>query len=167
VLEFGTVTLEWGTLAFQVIIFLLLLIVVSKYATGPIAKVLEKRRLHVENELATAERNRKESENLLAEQRRMLDEARSESKAIIDRATKQASDEAAKIIAEAQAATESMKANASAELAREVAKAKAELRDEVASISVLLASKIIEKELDEAAQKTTVDKFLAQVGDRL
>lgn len=166
-LEFGTVSLEWGTLLFQVIVFILLLIVVSKYATGPIANVLEKRRQHVANEISTAERSRQEAEALLAEQRRLLDEARAESKAIIDRATKQASDEAAKIVAEAQAAAERMKASASAELAREVEKAKAELRGELTSISVLLASKIIEKELDEEAQKSTVDKFLAQVGDRL
>lgn len=165
--EFGAVSLEWGTLLLQVIIFVLLLIVVSKYATKPIANVLEKRRLHVENELATAERNHKESEKLLAEQRRLLDEARVESKAIIDRAAKQASDEASKIVAEAQAASERMKADASAELAREVEKAKLELREQMTGLSVLLASKIIEKELDEAAQKSTVDKFLAQVGDRL
>ncbi|CAI9001123.1 MULTISPECIES: F0F1 ATP synthase subunit B [Brevibacillus] len=165
--EFGAVSLEWGTLLLQVIIFILLLIVVSKYATGPIASVLEKRRAHVENELATAERNHKESEKLLAEQRRLLDEARAESKAIIDRAAKQASDEASKIVAEAQAASERMKADASAELAREVEKAKLELREQMTGLSVLLASKIIEKELDEAAQKSTVDKFLAQVGDRL
>ncbi|GEC91621.1 MULTISPECIES: F0F1 ATP synthase subunit B [Brevibacillus] len=165
--EFGAVSLEWGTLLLQVIIFVLLLIVVSKYATGPIANVLEKRRAHVENELATAERNHKESEKLLAEQRRLLDEARAESKAIIDRAAKQASDEASKIVAEAQAASERMKADASAELAREVEKAKLELREQMTGLSVLLASKIIEKELDEAAQKSTVDKFLAQVGDRL
>lgn len=165
--EFGAVSLEWGTLLLQVIIFVLLLIVVSKYATGPIAGVLEKRRAHVENELATAERNHKESEKLLAEQRRLLDEARAESKAIIDRAAKQASDEASKIVAEAQAASERMKADASAELAREVEKAKLELREQMTGLSVLLASKITEKELDEAAQKSTVDKFLAQVGDRL
>ncbi|MFS0555739.1 F0F1 ATP synthase subunit B [Brevibacillus sp. 179-C9.3 HS] len=165
--EFGAVSLEWGTLLLQVIIFVLLLIVVSKYATKPIANVLEKRRAHVENELATAERNHKESEKLLAEQRRLLDEARAESKAIIDRAAKQASDEASKIVAEAQAASERMKADASAELAREVEKAKLELREQMTGLSVLLASKIIEKELDEAAQKSTVDKFLAQVGDRL
>ncbi|MCK9906511.1 hypothetical protein MXD63_41795, partial [Frankia sp. Cpl3] len=88
-------------------------------------------------------------------------------KAIIDRATKQASDEASRIAQEAQATAERMKADARAELSREVEKAKAELRDQMAGLSVLLAAKIIEKELDEAAQKATVDKFLAQVGDRL
>ncbi|WP_416037061.1 hypothetical protein, partial [Rhodococcus rhodochrous] len=102
-------------------------------------------------------KSRQEAEALLAEQRRVLDEARVEAKAIIDRATKQAADESAKLVADAQAATERMKADASKELAREVEKAKAELRDQMTGLSVLLASKIIEKELDEAAQKATVD----------
>lgn len=166
-LDFGAVSLNWGDMLTQVIVFLVLLLVVRKFAMGPIVAVMEKRRQHVENEIATAERGRKDAESLLAEQRRVLDEARIESKAIIDRAAKQASDEASRLIAEAQAATERMKADASTELAREVAKAKAELRDQMTGLSVLLASKIIEKELDETAQKAAVDKFLAQVGDRL
>jgi len=167
-LDFGAVALEWGSLLTQAIVFLLLLLAVRKFAMGPIVAVMEKRRQHIENEITTAERSRKEAEALLAEQRRVLDEARLEAKSIIDRATKQASDEAAKIVADAQAAAaERMKADASAELAREVEKAKAELRDQMTGLSVLLASKIIEKELDEATQKATIDKFLAQVGDRL
>ncbi|MDA5108156.1 F0F1 ATP synthase subunit B [Brevibacillus thermoruber] len=166
-LDFGAVALEWGSLLTQAIVFLLLLLAVRKFAMGPIVAVMEKRRQHIESEITTAERSRKEAEALLAEQRRVLDEARLEAKSIIDRATKQASDEAAKIVADAQAAAERLKADASAELAREVEKAKAELRDQMTGLSVLLASKIIEKELDEATQKATVDKFLAQVGDRL
>lgn len=166
-LDFGAVALEWGSLLTQAIVFLLLLLAVRKFAMGPIVAVMEKRRQHIESEITTAERSRKEAEALLAEQRRVLDEARLEAKSIIDRATKQASDEATKIVADAQAAAERLKADASAELAREVEKAKAELRDQMTGLSVLLASKIIEKELDEATQKATVDKFLAQVGDRL
>ncbi|NGQ95558.1 F0F1 ATP synthase subunit B [Brevibacillus sp. SYP-B805] len=166
-LDYGAISLELGTMLTQLIVFIILLLAVRKFAMGPIMAVMEKRRQHIENEIATAERSRQEAEALLAEQRRVLDEARSESKAILDRAAKQASDEAARIIAEAQATAERLKADASADIAREVEKAKAELRDQMAGLSVLLASKIIEKELDEAAQKEAVDKFLAQVGERL
>jgi F-type H+-transporting ATPase subunit b len=166
-LDFGAVSLDWGTMLFQALVFLVLLLVVRKFAMGPVMAVLEKRRQHVENEILTAERNRQEAEALLAEQRRLLDEARIEAKSILDRVTKQANDESARILEEAKTTAERMKAEASAELAREVEKAKAELRDQMAGLSVLLASKIIEKELDEAAQKASVDQFLKQVGDRL
>lgn len=166
-LDFGAVSLEWGSLLFQVIVFILLMIAVAKYATGPISNVLEKRRQYVENEIKTAERNRQEAEALLAEQRKLLDEARLESKAILDRVTKQANDESSRIIAEARENAERLKREATAEINREVEKAKAELQEQVAGLSVLLASKIIEKELDEAAQKASIDKFLKQVGERL
>lgn len=166
-LDLGTVSLEWGTLLFQLIVFLILLALVRKFALGPALSVMEKRRQHIESEISNAERNRQEAEKLLAEQRRLLDETRQESKAILDRAAKQANDEAARIVEEAKASAERLKADASAELAREVEKAKAELRDQMAGLSVMLASKIIEKELDEAAQKSTVEQFLKQVGDRL
>ncbi|WP_019121081.1 F0F1 ATP synthase subunit B [Brevibacillus massiliensis] len=166
-LDFGQVTLELGSLLFQVIVFIILLIAVSKFATGPISAMLEKRRQHVENEISAAERSRQEAETLLSEQRRLLDEARNEAKAILDRVTKQAGDEAARIVEEARATAERLKAEAQADLAREVEKAKAELREQVTGLSVLLASKIIEKELDEATQKSSIDQFLKQVGDRL
>lgn len=165
--DLGAVSLEYGTMLFQLLFFLILLALVSKFAMKPAMAVMEKRRQHIENEISTAERNRQEAEALLAEQRRILDEARTEAKTILDRVTKQANDESARIIEEAKATNERLKADASAELAREVEKAKAELRDQMAGLSVLLASKIIEKELDEAAQKASVDQFLKQVGDRL
>ncbi|MGC5324979.1 F0F1 ATP synthase subunit B [Brevibacillus sp. SYSU BS000544] len=165
--DLGAVGLEFGTMLTQLVMFLILLALVGKFAMKPAMSVMEKRRQHIENEISTAERNRQEAEALLAEQRRILDEARTEAKAILDRVTKQASDESARIIDEAKTANERMKAEASSELAREVEKAKAELRDQMAGLSVLLASKIIEKELDEAAQKASVDQFLKQVGDSL
>ncbi len=166
-LDLGTVSLEWGTMLFQFLVFLILLALVRAFAMKPIQGVMEQRRRHIENEISTAERNRQEAEALLAEQRRVLDEARLETKEILDRANKQATAEANRIIEEAKASAESMKASASAELAREVEKAKAELRDQMTALSVMLASKIIEKELDEASQKENVNKFLVQVGDRL
>ncbi len=166
-IDLGTISLEFGTLLFQLLVIILLLVLVSKFALGPALKIMEKRRENIENDINNAERNRQEAEALLAEQRRVLDESRQESKAILDRAAKQANDEAARIVEEAKATAERMKAEASADLAREVEKAKAELRDQMAGLSVLLASKIIEKELDEAAQKSSVEQFLKQVGDRL
>jgi len=166
-LDFGAVSLEYGTFLFQILVFLLLMVIVRKFAMGPATAVMEKRRQHIENEISSAERNRKEAEALLAEQRRVLDEARQETKAILERATKQATNDANRIVEEAKASAETLKAQTSAELAREVEKAKAELRDQMTSLSVLLASKIIEKELDEAAQKESVNKFLVQVGDRI
>jgi len=167
VIDLGAITLEWGTMLTQLIVFLILLLAVRKLAMGPVVAMMEKRRQHIANEISSAERNRQEAEALLAEQRRVLDEARQETKVILDRAAKQANDEAARIVAEAQETATRLKNEASAEITREVEKAKAELRDQMAGLSVLLASKIIEKELNEAAQKETVDKFLAQVGDRL
>jgi F-type H+-transporting ATPase subunit b len=166
-LDFGAISFDLGTFLFQILTFLVLLFLVSRFAMKPAAAVMEKRQQHIANEIQTAERNRQEAEALLAEQRRVLDEARIEAKNILDRITKQANDESARIIQEAQATAERLKAEASAEIAREVEKAKAELRDQMTGLSVLLASKIIEKELDENAQKATVDQFLQQVGSRL
>ncbi|WP_232697900.1 F0F1 ATP synthase subunit B [Brevibacillus daliensis] len=166
-IDLGALTLEWGSMLFQFIAFLILLVIVRKFAVGPVTKIMETRRQNIASEIEAAEKNRKESEGFIAEQRRLLDEARQETKAILERASKQAQDEEARIKHEALEAAARIKAEATAEIARETEKAKEELRKQMAGLSVMLASKIIEKELDEATQKETIDQFLKQVGDRL
>lgn len=166
-IQFGNVSLEFGTMLFQLVTFLILLVLVKKFAWGPAMSVLEKRQKHIENEILSAEKARQEAEQILAEQRAVLKQAREEAHAIVERAKKQSEIEAAEIIKGAEERSARMIEEAKNEINREKDKAVAALRDQVAGLSVLLASKIIEKEMSEQDQKETIDLFLKQVGDRL
>lgn len=166
-IELGTVRIEFGTMLFQVIMFLILLLVVRKFAMGPAMRVLEKRQENIETQIATAERNRAEAEALLEEQRKVLKNARDEAHQIVERAKKQSEVEAKQIMESANQRAERMIEDARSEINREKDKAVAALRDQVASLSVLLASKIIEKEMDQKQQQATIEQFMKQVGDRL
>ncbi|MBO8172011.1 MAG: F0F1 ATP synthase subunit B [Bacillaceae bacterium] len=152
---------------FQVITFIILLLIVRKFAMGPAMSVLEKRQKHIEEQITTAEKNREEAQKLLEEQRAALKEARDEAHEIVERAKKQSEVEAKEILNSAKERADRMVEEARAEIEREKDKAVAELRDQVTSLSVLLASKIIEKELDEKQQQEVIDQFMKQVGDRL
>ncbi len=165
--DLGSIRIEWGTMLFQIVILLVLLWIVAKFAIGPAMKVLEKRQQQIENQISTAEKNRAEAETLLKEQKQALQQAREEAHQIIERAKKQSELEAKEILEAAQKRSERMLEEARAEITREKDKAVAELRDQVASLSVMLAAKVIEKELDQSQQQEVIDQFMEQVGDRL
>jgi F-type H+-transporting ATPase subunit b len=166
-LNFGAVSINFGDMLFQVVIFLILLFIVRKYAMGPAMSVMEKRQQHIESQIASAEKARTDAESLLEEHRAALKAARDEAHALVERAKKQSEVEAKDILDSAQARSERMIEEAKAEINRERDKAISSVRDQVAGLSVLLASKIIEKEMDEKQQQATIDQFMRQVGDRL
>jgi F-type H+-transporting ATPase subunit b len=166
-LNFGAITFNFGDMLFQLIVFFILLVLVRKFALGPAMGVMEKRQQHIENQISTAEKARAEAEGLLGEQRKVLKEAREEAHALVERAKKQSEVEAVEILNAANARAERLLEEAKVEISRERDKAVANVRDQVASLSVLLASKIIEKQMDEKTQQETIDQFMRQVGDRL
>jgi F-type H+-transporting ATPase subunit b len=144
-------SIEWGTMVFQLIAFIILMLLVSKYALRPMLNTMRQRQEHIDGQIKAAEKSRKEAEDLIKEQREALEKARLEAKEIIERA-------------KAQERAESMIKEATNEIQREKEKALASLRDEVGALSVQLASKLIEKELDGKAQAELVGRYLEQVG---
>jgi F-type H+-transporting ATPase subunit b len=163
-LDFGAVRLEFGTMIFQAVIFLILLFIVRKFALGPAMGVMEERQNHIRNEISVAEDSRKEAEAFLKEQRTALEEARNEAYEIIERAKKQSELEGADIIKSAQERAQRTLEEARAEISREKDQAVEALHNEVATLSVQIASKVLTKELDEKSQKKLVDDYLQEVG---
>jgi F-type H+-transporting ATPase subunit b len=157
-------SLELGTMLFQLVAFIILMILVSRFALRPILATMKQRQDHIEGQIRKAEESRKEAEELLEKQREELNKARIEAKEIIDRAKAQSEREADEIVKKAQERAERMIQEATTEIQREKEKALASLRDEVAALSVRLASKLMEKELDEKGQSQLVESYLEQVG---
>jgi F-type H+-transporting ATPase subunit b len=165
--DLGTVGIEFGTMLFQIVAFLILLLLVKRFAFGPAMSILEKRQKHIENEIESAEKSRQETLKILEEQREVLNQARDDAHEIIERARKNSENEAKGILDEAQERAKRLVEEAKSEIEREKDKAVAVLRDQFAGLSILLASKVIEKEISEQEQKETIDQFIRQVGDRL
>jgi F-type H+-transporting ATPase subunit b len=134
---------ELGTFIFSIICFLIMFWIVSVFGFKPIAKMLEKRRTHIETQIHDAEQGRVEAENVLAEQRRMLDEARSEVKAMLEAARVRADEQGKKIVADAQAETERVIAGGRALIERERAEALNEVLTKVAGLTVELTTKLL------------------------
>jgi F-type H+-transporting ATPase subunit b len=148
----------------QLVIFLILMFLVSKFALRPMLGTMKQRQDYIEQQIATAEQNRLDAEKLVAEQKEALNQARQEAKEIVERAKAQKEREAEEIIKRAQEQADRMLKEATIEIQREKEKAIAGLRDEVGALTVQLASKMLEKELDEKGQSQLVDRYLEQVG---
>lgn len=157
--------LNLGTMLFQVGAVLVLMFLLKRYALGPVMKVMNERSEHIEQQITTAEQNRAEAEKLAAEQKAALDQARNEAKELLERAKVQKEREAEEIIRDARERAERMINEAKSEIASEKDKAIKDLRDEVGTLSVLLASKLIEKEMKAKDQSALVKQYLNQVGE--
>jgi len=154
----------WTTFVFQILAFLILLYFLSKKAFGPLMGIMEKRRQLVAEQMASAEKNRKDAETLIAEQQAALQAARKDAYDIIEQSKTSAARQADDIVAQAKAEAARLKEDAVRDIEREKNKAVAALRAEVGAMSVAIATKIIEKQIDEASQQTLVDEYLKEVG---
>jgi F-type H+-transporting ATPase subunit b len=155
---------QLGTMLFQLVAFIILLLLLRKFALKPLLSVMQKRQEHIENELRAAEKSRAEAEKLIREQQEAIVAARQDAQQIIERAKAISNKEAAEIIEAARKEAERVRDQALAEIKREREAAIAALKDEVGKLSVAIAAKIIEKELDEQANHKMVDQYLKEVG---
>lgn len=158
---------HWGTIIFQLVAILVLMLIVSKLAMKPMLNMMRKRQDHIENEINSAEQARKDAEASIEEQRKALEVARQEAHDIIENAKKQSDVEAQNIIKAAQERADRTVEQALEDIQNERDKAVATLRDEVADLSVLLASKVLEKEIDEKQHEKEIHQFMKQVGEKL
>ncbi|ADG07845.1 ATP synthase F0 subunit B [Kyrpidia spormannii] len=158
---------ELGTALVQLIAFLILLWFLSKFAWKPLVKMLNDRREYIENQLSSAEREREEAERVLEEHRALVEKARQDAHEWMENARRTSERQAAEILAAAETEARRIKEEALAEIQSEKEKALAELRDQVGELSVMLAGRILAKELDAKSHRELVDRALAEMGDRV
>ncbi len=147
--------------------FFLIFGILGKVLLPRIARTLEERTKAIEGGLERADEAQKEADRLLAQYKAQLDEARHEAA----RLREQAREEGAQIIAEmrerAQAEAQRITQSAHAQIEAERQQALTSLRAEVGALAVELASRIVGESLqDEARQRRTVDRFLAELDEQ-
>jgi F-type H+-transporting ATPase subunit b len=152
-----------GLMAWTLIIFVILAVVLSKFAFGPITAAVRAREAALEEALASAKRDREEAALLLAEHRAALDASRGEAQKLIADARVAAERVRAELVEQAHAEQANMLARARLEIESEKAVAISELRREAVDLAILGASKVIDKNLDQPSNRQLVESFLASV----
>jgi F-type H+-transporting ATPase subunit b len=160
-----TAHINTGDIFFQLIIFIILLFLLKKFAWGPLMGIMKTREEYVASEINAAEQSKIDAKKLLEEQRSLLKEARNDAQVLIENARKQGDIQREEIVVAARTESERIKENAKLEIEQQKEKAIAAIREQVASLSVLIASKVIEKELSAADQDQLIDEYIKEAGE--
>jgi F-type H+-transporting ATPase subunit b len=145
--------------------FIILLALLKKFAWGPLMGIMKQREEHIGNEISAAENSRLEAQKILQEQRDLLKEARNDAQNLIESAKKQGDIQREEIIATARTEADRIKDAAKLEIEQQKEKAVAAIREQVASLSVLIASKVIEKEITAADQDQLINEYIKEAGE--
>ncbi|WP_075983184.1 F0F1 ATP synthase subunit B [Bacillus massilinigeriensis] len=154
-----------GDILFQLLVFLVLLALLKKFAWGPLMGIMKQREEHIANEINEAEQSRLEVQKVLDQQQELLKEARLEAQNLIEGAKKQGDVQRDEIVALARTEAERIKESAKLEIEQQKEKAVAAIREQVASLSVLIASKVIEKELTVEDQEKLINEYINEAGE--
>lgn len=155
---------HWESFVFAMAGFGILYWLLNKYAFGPLFGIMEKRRLLITEQLQSSDQNRILVEKMLAEQKQVMQESRKEAYEIIEQARSISNKQGDEIIEQAKSEANRLKDGALKDIENEKNKAIAALRSQVSAMSVMIASKIIEKQIDEKSQEQLVEHYLKEVG---
>ena len=152
-----------ATLIGQMITFGLLVIFTMKYVWPPIMQAMQERQKRIAEGLASAERGLHEQELAKAKSAQLLKEAKQQAAEIIAQAHKRANEAIEQSKLEARAEGDRQLVVAKAEIEQEVNRAREQLRSQVVSLAVAGAGKVLQREVDEAANAALLDDLVAQL----
>ena len=145
--------------------FLLLIVLIKKFAWGNITSIFEERAKKISDDIDSAESARQKAEELAQKREHELAGSRAEAVTIVETAKETAEKNKAGILANAAEEAGRLKAKANQEIAQNKAEAMSSIKGEVADLTVTLASKILSQELDKEAQSELIDRYIKQLGD--
>jgi len=152
-----------GLMIWTLILFGITMWVLSKLAFPKIQEALDRRAQTIADSIETAERQRRESDELLAEYRGRLAEAREQADEIMARARKAAETAEAEATASGKEKREELVALAKRDIEAETRRSLEQIRREVADLTVLATEKVTRKTLSAEDQKRLVEEALAEV----
>lgn len=152
-----------GLMVWTVVTFVALLVVLRFTAWKPLLASLDARERRIREAVEGAERAREQSEELLAQHRRLLDQAKEEAHKIIDEGKADGLKLRHEIAAQARAEAEEFKARAKRELELATDQARKELWIEATRLSTDLAEKILARSLGDADRKRLVERALEEI----
>lgn len=143
---------------------LITFLIVKKFLFKPVRKMLAARAEEVQVMYDQAESDRAEAAAMKKDYTESIANAKAEATQITQTATRRATVRSEEILAEASRQATDMKRKAEQSIEQERKKAMNEIKDEIAGLSVMIASKIVEKDISEEDHKRMIEDFIDKVG---
>jgi F-type H+-transporting ATPase subunit b len=157
------VTPNVGLMVWTLVLFALSMIILWKLAFPRISEALDRRQRAIEDSIDTAERTRREADELLDEYRERLGEARRQAEEIVHRARNAAEVHERDATEQAKARREQLMEQTRREIELETRRAIDEIRNEVADLTVAATEKITRKTLTPEDQRRLLDEAISEL----
>ena len=152
-----------GLFIWTIITFLVLLGLLAKFAWGPLLAALDSRQEAIRKSLDDAQRARQELEQVQQESARIVAQARVEAEDVISRSRSDAERLREDIKQKAKAEADGIVKNAERQIQLETTRAIRQIRNEAIDLSVMIASKILQRNISKEDNQRLIDDALQQI----
>ena len=152
-----------GLIIWTIITFLVVLLVLRKFAWPQLLASLDEREKRISDALAAAEQARQEAEEVLREHRQKITAAEEEARKIVAEARAAGANVRQTIVSQAREEAERMLDQARTSIESEKRAAIAELRRETANLAIQAAGALIDANLDDEKNRGLVDDLIAKI----
>lgn len=159
------VSFDYWTLIAQLCNFGIQLFLFKRFLFEPVRKILEKRQQEVDMVFADAEQANIAAQEAKESYESHLANARVEAEEITAKAVANAKLQSEQILSSAKEESDKLRAKTTADIELERQRAMSEAKGEISKMAVEIASKLVEKEIDENAHAALIDKFIDEIGE--
>ncbi|MEJ1299254.1 F0F1 ATP synthase subunit B [Latilactobacillus sakei] len=149
-----------GDSLFVLVVFIILVALVGKFAFGPVSKMMRERSNKITNDLDSAAQSREDAAKLAAQRATELKSSKSEAVEIVNTAKQNGEKQREGMVTLAQEEVQTLKQNAKKDIEQSRLDALNSARDDVAQLSIEIASKLIKKELSVTDQKSLINSYI-------
>ena len=156
---------DQGLIIWTIISFLILVGLLKAFAWGPLLHAIEEREAKMREEREGAEKARADAERIAKELEARLAKAADEARAVVAQAGKDGEALRASLKVQAEAEAKALLDKTRAQLDEDKRRIVGELRQEVATLSVLAAERLVKKSVDQGVQKAVLDQFFGELAE--
>ncbi len=152
-----------GLMIWTIVCFLITLFVLKRYAFGPIQKAIDERRERIRASLDEADRAREEARRLLEEHRALIGRAQTDAEEILSEARHVADANERRMREELEEDRQRRLEDTRKQIEAETRRALEQIRLEVVDLSMLAATKVTRKSLDDADHKRLIEEAVGEL----
>lgn len=152
-----------GLMIWTIVCFLITLFVLKRYAFGPIQKAIDERRDRIRASLDEADHAREEARRLLEEHRQLISRAQTDAEQILSEARRVADANERRMREELEEDRQRRLEETRKQIDAETRRALEQIRLEVVDLSLLAATKVTRKALDDADHKRLIEEAVGEL----
>ena len=160
------VGVNFWTALFTLLNTLTIYFVAKKFLFKPVLNMIEGRQKEIDGMYDDAQKAKQDAEDMRCEYQQKLSDATQTGERIVKEAVARGQSREEEIIRQANREADAIREKASADIAREKKQAVSEAKNEISSLAMEIAGKVVGQSLDAARQEQLVDSFLEELGEQ-